>query len=118
MEYVTHIMSPYIYDNDELEKLLDAIRKWADDWQHKPVPIRLKSTLTTLDLRHFVWNVAERLGSKKDYTGEVRAIFIKRMFPDVMKDIELDSIRNFKFQPDTGSIVIDEPDKGDYHFHF
>ena len=118
MEYVTHIMSPYIYDNDELEKLLDAIRKWADDWQHKPVPIRLKSTLTTLDLRHFVWNIAERLGSKKDYTGEVRAIFIKRMFPDVMRDIELDSIRNFKFQPDTGNIVIDEPDKGDYHFHF
>ena len=118
MGYVTHTMSPYIYDNDELEKLLDAIRKWADDWQHIPVPIRLKSTLTTLDLRHFVWNIAERLGSKKDYTGEVRAIFIKRMFPDVMRDIELDSIRNFKFQPDTGSIVIDEPDKGDYHFHY
>ena len=118
MGYVTHTMSPYIYDNDELEKLLDAIRKWADDWQHIPVPIRLKSTLTTLDLRHFVWNIAERLGSKKDYTGEVRAIFIKRMFPDVMKDIELDSIRNFKFQQDTGNIVIDEPDKGDYHFHF
>ena len=80
-------MSPYIYDNEELEKLLDAIKKWADDWQHIPVSIRLKSTLTTLDLRHFVWNIAERLGSKKNYTGEVRAIFIKRMFPDVMKDI-------------------------------
>ena len=118
MECVTHTMSPYIYDNEELGKLCDAIRKWADDWQHIPVPIRLKSTLTTLDLRHFVWNIAERLGSKKDYTGEVRAIFIKRMFPNVMKDIELDSIRNFKFQPDTGSIVIDEPDKGDYHFHY
>ena len=118
MEYVTHAISPYIYDNEELEKLCDAIRKWADDWQHTPVPIRLKSTLTTLDLRHFVWNIAERLGSKNDYTGRVRADFIKRMFPDVMKDIELDSIRNFKFQPDTGNIVIDEPDKGDYHFHF
>ena len=118
MEYVTHTMSPYIYDNGELEKLCDTIKMWADDWQHKPVPIRLKSTLTTLDLRHFVWNIAERLGSKKDYTGEVRAIFIKRMFPDVMKDIELDSIRNFKFQPDTGSIMIDEPGKGDYHFHY
>ena len=117
MEYVTHTMSPYIYDNGELEKLCDAIRMWADDWRHNPVPIRLKSTLTTLDLRHFVWNIAERLGSKKDYTGEVRAMFIKRMFPDVMKDIELDSIRNFKFQPDTGSIVIDEPEKGDYRFH-
>ena len=118
MEYVTHTMSPFVYDNGELEKLCDAIRKWADDWWHVPVPIRLKSTLTTLDLRHFVWNIAERLGSKKDYTGEVRAIFIKRMFPDVMKDIELDSIRNFKFQPDTGSIMIDEPEKGDYHFHY
>ena len=118
MEYVTHTMSPYIYDNEELEKLLEAIKKWADDWQHTPVPIRLKSTLTTLDLRHFVWNIAERLGSKKDYTGRVRADFIKRMFPDVMRDIEQDSIRNFKFQPDTGNIVIDEPDKGDYHFHF
>ena len=118
MGYVTHTMSPYIYDNDELEKLLDAIRKWADDWQHISVPIRLKSTLTTLDLRHFVWNIAERLGSKKDYSGRVRADFIKRMFPDVMRDIEQDSIRNFKFQPDTGNIVIDEPDKGDDHFHF
>ena len=118
MEYVTHTMSPYIYDNEELEKLCDAIRKWADDWQHIPVPIRLKSTLSTLDLRHFVWNIAERLGSKKDYSGRVRADFIKRMFPDVMRDIEQDSIRNFKFQPDTGNIVIDEPDKGDYHFHF
>ena len=118
MEYVTHTMSPYIYDNGELEKLCDAIRMWANDWRHNPVPIKLRSTLTTLDLRHFVWNIAERLGSKKDYTGEVRAIFIKRMFPDVMKDIELDSIRNFKFQPDTGSIMIDEPDRGDYHFHY
>ena len=118
MEYVTHTMSPFVYDNGELEKLREDITKWADNWQHIPVPIRLKSTLTTLDLRHFVWNIAERLGCKKDYTGEVRAIFIKRMFPNVMKDIELDSIRNFKFQPDTGSIVIDEPDKGDYHFHY
>lgn len=33
---------------------------------------------------------------KKDYTGEMLTIFIKRMFPDVMKDIELDSICNFK----------------------
>ena len=31
--------------------------------------------------------------------------------------IEQDSIRNFKFRPNKGSIVIDEPNKGDYHFH-
>ena len=54
---------------------------------------------------------------KQNGRAEVRAIIIKRMFSDVMRDIEHDSIRNFKFQPDTGSIVIDEPDRGDYHFH-
>ena len=35
----------------------------------------------------------------------------------VMKDIEQDSIRNFKFQPNKGCIVIEEPDEDDYHFH-
>ena len=35
----------------------------------------------------------------------------------VMKDIEQDSIRNFKFQPNKGCIVIDEPDEDNYHFH-
>jgi hypothetical protein len=78
----------------------------------------LKSTLTTLDLRHFVWNIAERLGSKKTIRAKYAPSLSKGCFPDVMKDIELDSIRNFKFQPDTGSIMIDEPEKGDYHFHY
>ena len=44
--------------------------------------------------------------------GSVLADFIKRMFPDVMRDIEQESIRNFKFQPDTGSIVIDDAGQG------
>ena len=84
---------------------------------YTPIPIRLKQRLTTLDLRHFVWNIGERLGTKNGYNGYARADFIKAMFPDVMKDIEQDSIRNFKFQPNKGSIVIDEPDEDDFRFH-
>ena len=64
-----------------------------------------------------ITNIGERLGTKNGYNGYARADFIKAMFPDVMKDIEQDSIRNFKFQPNKGSIVIDEPDEDDYHFH-
>ena len=112
---ITHVGKSKATLTRYLKQLVD---KNLIEYKGTPVPIRLKSTLTTLDLRHFIWNIAERLGCKKDYTGEVRAIFIKRMFPDVMRDIEIDSIRNFKFQPDTGNIVIDEPDKGDYHFHY
>ena len=118
MDYARHTMSPFVYNNEELEKLCDEIQKWTEDYLYKPVPIKLKQKLTTKDLRHFVWNIGERLGSKNNYSGQVRADFIKSMFPDIFMDINLDSIRNFKFQPNKGNIVIDEPDKDDWHFHY
>ena len=118
MDYARHTMSPFVYNNEELEKLCDEIQNWTEDYLYKPVPIKLKQKLTTTDLRHFVWNIGERLGSKNNYSGQVRADFIKSMFPDIFMDINLDSIRNFKFQPNKGNIVIDEPDKDDWHFHY
>lgn len=117
LDYARYTMSPYVYDNEELENLCEEVRHWSEEYTYSPIPIRLKQRLTTLDLRHFVWNIGERLGTKNGYNGYARADFIKAMFPDVMKDIEQDSIRNFKFQPNKGSIVIDEPNENDYHFH-
>ena len=117
LDYARYTMSPYVYDNEELENLCEEVRHWSEEYTYSPIPVRLKQRLTTLDLRHFVWNIGERLGTKNGYNGYARADFIKAMFPDVMKDIEQDSIRNFKFQPNKGSIVIDEPDEDDYHFH-
>ena len=117
LDYARYTMSPYVYDSEELENLCEEVRHWSEEYTYSPIPVRLKQRLTTLDLRHFVWNIGERLGTKNGYNGYARADFIKAMFPDVMKDIEQDSIRNFKFQPNKGSIVIDEPDEDDYHFH-
>ena len=118
MDYTTRTMSPFVSNNEELAKLCDEIRKWADDYTYTPVPIRLKQRLTTLDLRHFVWNIGERLGTKNGYNGYARADFIKAMFPEIFLGIELDSIRNFKFQANKGSSVIDEPDEDGFLFHF
>ena len=118
LDYARYTMSPYVYDNEELENLCEEVRHWSEEYTYSPIPVRLKQRLTTLDLRHFVWNIGERLGTKNGYNGYARADFIKAMFPDVMKDIEQDSIRNFKFQPNKGSIVIDEPDEDDWHFHY
>ena len=118
IDYTRHTMSPFVYDDEELEKLCIEIQKWAEDYTYTPAPVRLKQKLTTVDLRHFVWNIAERLGNKNDYSGYVRADFIKSMFPNIFMDMNLDSIRNFKFQPNKGSIVIDEPDDNDFHFHY
>lgn len=117
MDYTTRTMSPFVSSNEELTKLCGEIRKWTEDYTYTPIPIRLKQRLTTLDLRHFVWNIGERLGTKNGYNGYARADFIKSMFPEIFMDVELDSIRNFKFQANKGSIVINEPDKNDYHFH-
>ena len=96
-DYTRHTMSPFVYDDGELEKLCNEIQKWAGDYTYTPAPVRLKQKLTTVDLRHFVWNIGERLGSKNDYSGYVRADFIKSMFPNIFMDMNLDSIRNFKF---------------------
>lgn len=78
---------------------------------HTPAPVRLKQRLNIVDLRHFVWNIGERLDGKNDYSGYVRTDFIKSMFLNIFMDMNLDSIHNFKFQPDKCSIVIDEPDE-------
>lgn len=118
IEYTQNTMSPYVNDDKELEKLCGDIRKWADNPKHTPAAISLKRKLTTLDLRHFIWNIGERIGDKMDYTGNVRALFVQSLFPKEMKDITLDSIRNFKFEPNKGNIKLDPPDKDDYAFHY
>lgn len=118
IEYTQITMSPYVYDDKELEKLCGEIRKWADNPKYTPVAIRLKRKLTTLDLRHFIWNIGERIGDKKDYTGNVRALFVQSLFPKEIGDMALDSIRNFTFEPNKGNIKLDPPDKDDYAFHY
>lgn len=118
IEYTQHTMSPYVNDEKELEKLCGEIRKWADNPKYTPVAISLKRKLTTLDLRHFIWNIGERIGDKRDYTGNVRALFVQSLFPMEMEDMTLDSIRNFKFEPNKGNIKLDPPDKDDYAFHY
>ena len=118
IEYSQITMAPFVSDKGEMQKLLDEIKKWADKYTYTPVPIKLKQKLTTLDLRHFVWNIGERLGAKNGYSGHVRADFIKVMFPDIMKDCEHDSTRNFRKDPTKGNIKLDPPDENDYSFHY
>lgn len=117
IDYVNYIMPPYV-DEDSLVSLCGEIRMWAEDSAHKPAAIQLKGKLTTVDLRHFVWNIGERLGKENGYDGTARAAFIKAMFPDVFKDTEIESIKNFKLNPKACRIPIDEPEDGNCAFHY
>ncbi len=117
MDYVNYIMPPYM-DEESLALLCGEIRLWAEDSTHRPAAIRLTGKLTTVDLRHFAWNIGERLGKENGYDGTARAVFIKAMFPDVFKDTEIESIKNFKLNPKACRIPIDEPEDCCYAFHY
>lgn len=117
MGYVNYIMPPYV-DEESLALLCGEIRLWAEDSTHRPAAIWLTGKLTTVDLRHFAWNIGERLGKENGYDGTARAVFIKAMFPDAFKDTEIESIKNFKLNPKACRIPIDEPEDGSYAFHY
>ena len=117
IDYVNYIMPPYV-DEDSLISLCGEIRMWMEDSTYKPTTIRLKGKLTTVDLRHFAWNIGERLGKENGYDGTARAAFIKAMFTDVFKDTEIESIKNFKLNPKACRIPIDEPEDGNCAFHY
>lgn len=117
MDYVNYIMPPYM-DEESLASLCGEIRLWTEYCTYRPAAIRLKGKLTTVDLRHFAWNIGERLGKENGYDGTARAAFIKAMFPDVFKDTEIESIKNFKLNPRACRIPIDEPENGSHAFHY
>ena len=48
LDYARYTMSPYVYDNEELENLCEEVRHWSEEYTYSPIPIRLKQRLTTL----------------------------------------------------------------------
>lgn len=123
MNYVNRIMAPFMTE-EELPKLCNEINGWCMDTTYKPAPISLKYTadtkdrLKTLDLKHFIWNIGERLGADNGYTGVVRSRFIKNLFPDALQDAEVVSLqRTLTIEPEKGHIKLDRPAPGCLDFH-
>lgn len=123
MNYVNRIMAPFMTE-EELPKLCNEINGWCMDAAYKPTPISLKYTadtkdrLKTLDLKHFIWNIGERLGANNGYTGIVRSRFIKNLFPDALQDAEVVSLqRTLTIEPEKGHIKLDRPAPGCNEFH-
>lgn len=117
IEYVNYTMSPFVR-NEDMTKLRNEILMWTENPKYVPDSVALKCKLKTLDLRHFIWNVGERLGMDNGYDGKCRMNFVKALFHDVFDGMEDGSIRNFKVAPNNGRIKIDEPDKGSFAFHY
>ena len=118
LAYVQHTMPPFVSE-EYMSMLCEDIRRWSYDTAYRSSePIRLKKDLTTNDLRHFIWNIGERLGQKNGYDGDCRARFVSSMFPEEFNGMDLSSIRNMRNSPHSGAIHIDEPLPGRYDFKY
>ena len=116
-KYIRYVMAPYM-EESQLNQLLAEVMGWSEDSRYTPQEVRLKERLNATDLMHFVWNVGERLSMiAEGYSGNVRAIFSKSLFPSVMK-AEVETIRrNLTTTQGRFTIAIDKPDSGSYEFH-
>ena len=116
LDYVHRTMSRFLYEED-LYKVIEAITEWSNDTNYTPTAInRFKENVKNIPLRHFVWNIAERLG-KRDYTMTMRIAFVKALFPKPFESLDYSTLKNLKAPCSNDVIPIDEPDNGGYDFH-
>lgn len=116
LDYVHRTMSRFLYEED-LYKVIEAVKEWSNDTNYTPIAInRFKETVENIPLRHFVWNIAERLG-KRDYTMAMRISFIKALFPKPFEGLDYSTLKNLKAPCSNDIIPIDEPANGGYDFH-
>ena len=116
LDYVHRTMSRFLYEED-FYKVIEAVKEWSNDTNYTPIAInRFKETVENIPLRHFVWNIAERLG-KRDYTMAIRIAFIKTLFPKPFEGLDYSTLKNLKAPCSNDVIPIDEPANGGYKFH-
>ena len=119
MEYIHYIM-PRIADEETINHICTEVHNWMYNPNYKPKPIkrRLTKQITSVPLRHFVWNITARFLNPKLYDGENKAMFIKTLFPKEFADTEIETIKNFKVDPRKSEITIDDPEGDNFSFHY
>ena len=116
LDYVHRTMSRFLYEED-LNKVIVAVKEWSNDTNYTPTAInRFKENVENIPLRHFVWNIAERLG-KRDYTMAMRIAFVKALFPKPFDGLDYSTLKNLKAPCSNDVIPIDEPVNGDCYFY-
>lgn len=117
MAYLKIAMPPFM-PQDQLEKLCHEVLEWIKDPEYLPTEgVQVYSTFTTLDARHLIRSISERLG--KNYIGRNRSMFVKKLFAKTCANLEELSIyKGMTEKPDIGHIKYDEPDEDGIAFHY
>lgn len=88
LDYTKQTMVAYMSET-ELDRLCGYITGYSlGDTPRKVSPISVDSTLKSIDLMHFGWNIGKAFGKRRIHT----ATFIKRVFAHALRDIEVSTI--------------------------
>lgn len=119
MEYI-HYYMPRIADEQTVNHICTEVHQWMIHHEYKPNPVlrKLPKLVNSVALRHFVWNIAERFMYKRYYSGDVKANFIRALFPEEFIDTDCDTTKNFKVNPRSTEIPIDDPEGNNLNFHY
>ena len=111
--YTTYIMAEF-FSKDELETLhenIDALA-YGQPELYKPIRSKEDNPIKSPALRHFAWNIGERL----DIPLIDRAKFIKEIFPHELGNATIEYLSKNLRDSVTSKIKIDVPENGDYRF--
>lgn len=112
-DYTTYIMAEF-FSKDELETLhenIDALA-YGQPELYKPIRSKEDNPIKSPSLRHFAWNIGERL----DVPLIDRAKFIKEIFPHELGNATIEYLSKNLRDSVTSKIKIDVPENGDYRF--
>ena len=88
LDYTMQTMVIYMSEA-ELDRLCSYITEYSlGDTPREVSPVSVDSTLKSIDLMHFGWNIGKAFGKKRINT----ATFIKRVFAHALRDIEVSTI--------------------------
>ena len=116
LDYSLRTMAQFLYEED-VNALVEEIKKWLKNSNYVPRSIdHFKVSIENIPLRHFVWNIAERIG-KTEYDTKARIRFITALFPKHFATLDYSTMKNLKAPCAKDLIPIDEPEYGKYIFH-
>jgi hypothetical protein len=91
LNYTRKTFAPYISD-EQIEVLCGNLQLYADKLNlEKLHSIKISKDLSSVDISHFGWNIWNHFNVGKRI--EI-AHFLKRVFPDILKDVEVESIKS------------------------
>ena len=116
LDYSLRTMAQFLYEEDA-NALVEEIKKWLEDSNYVPRAIdHFKVSIENIPLRHFVWNIAERI-RKPEYDTKARTRFITTLFPKHFETLDYSTMKNLRAPCAKDLIPIDEPEYGTFIFH-